>query len=313
MVKIRCHWDGDGITSALFTSYGVKDSEIEIGEYAKGFGCTEGLTKDDWMVDMKPQDKNWEGNCIDHHFPHPDDRKYKLIPDISSTLYENSPDIVPASLLAWREFKDKIPESEWWKLCIGLAGDGSLELTPPEVFDTCPSLMTSVKTSAYQSYGKWRISTYPVYMLLSSCINSVLRKGEYENAIYLMKYVKSPMELYTLPDIAIAKRDIKNDYKTAVTDASMYEFGNLVIILFESQYRMSGYVSSSLQDAFPGKTMMAINTKTGSISLRGKLAPYYKAKLSQLDYLHIDGHYEFMGGKLHKNPETFIQDVSRIL
>jgi len=310
---VRCHWDADGVTSALFTNYGVPDSEIEVGVYEKGFGCTEGLTKDDWMVDMRPQDKDWNGHCIDHHFPHPDDRKYELTPDISEELYTNAPDIIPASLLAWRKFKDKIPKDEWWKLCIGLGGDGSLELTPPEVFKECPSLLTPVKTSAYQTYGRWKISTYPVYMLLSSCINSLLRKGDYETAVYILKFVKSPMELYNLQDVEIAKRDVKNEYKTAVTDASMYEFGDLVVVLFESKYRMSGYVSSSLQDAFTGKTIMAINTKTGSISLRGKLSPYYKLKLSVLDYIHIDGHAEFMGGKLHENPDKFIRDVAELL
>ena len=312
MPVIRCHHDADGITSAYFTSLGVSDAEIEILD-GKEFGYTGELTKDDWMVDMRPSDPNWEGNVIDHHFPHPKDRRYKLIPDIGNELYHYASDIIPASYIAWETFKDKIPKSEWWKLAIGLGGDGALDLMPTEVFDECPMLMLPIKTSAYQSYGKWNINTYPLYSLLSSCINAFLRKGDSESAIYAMKFCQSPMELYNLPDVQIAKKEVANEYKTAVTDSEIYEFGNLIVVLFDSKYRMSGYVASSLMDSFRGKTLMAINNKTGSISLRGKMAPYYKDKLKVLDYVQVDGHNEFQGGKLHKNPSVFINDLSGIL
>lgn len=290
MVTIRAHHDADGITSALFTSYGVPESEIEIQPTGKDFGDTSGLTKDDWMVDMRPTNPEWAGTCIDHHFPHPKDRKYKLIPEIPDEYVHLARDIVPATYISWNEFKDKIPKSEWFKICIGLGGDGALEMVPKEVFDECPMLLHNVKTSAYQSYGKWNINTFPLYSLLSSCINAFLRKGDYETAIYVMKFCQSPMELYNLPDVQIAKKDVANDYKTCIVNSEMYEFGNLVVILFDSKYRMSGYVASSVMDSFRGKTIMAINNKTGSISLRGKLAPYYKYKLSELDYINLDGH-----------------------
>lgn len=309
---ILCHHDADGITSAYFASYGYPNHEIKVLDN-KEFGCTDGLTKDDVMVDMRPSNPNWEGTAYDHHFPHPENRKYKLTPNISNELYHYASDIIPASYITWETFKDKIPKSEWWKLAIGLGGDGALDLMPTEVFDECPMLMHSIKTSAYQSYGAWKINTYPLYSLLSSCINAFLRKGDSESAIYAMKFCQSPMELYNLPDVQIAKKDIQNEYKTAITDSEIYEFGNLIVVLFDSKYRMSGYISSSLMDAFKGKTMMAINNKTGSISLRGKMAPYYQEKLKPLDYVTIDGHREFMGGKLHKNPSVFINDLSGIL
>lgn len=314
MVKrIVTHWDADGITAGLFTSYGIPDSELQIAVYEKGFGCIDGLTEDDWMVDMKPQDINWPGHVLDHHFPYDKDHKHKLIPDISNELYHYASDIIPASYIAWETFKDKIPKNEWWKLAIGLGGDGALDLMPTEVFDECPMLFHSIKTSAFQSYGKWSINTYPLYTLLSSCVNAFLRKGEYDTAIYTMKFCQSPMELYNLPDVQIAKKDISNEYKVAVTDSEMYEFGNLVVILFDSRYRMSGYIASSIMEAFKGKTIMAINNKSGSISLRGKQAPYYKDKLRPLDYVTIDGHREYMGGKLHKNPSVFIEDLAKLL
>jgi intein/homing endonuclease len=659
--RIVTHWDADGITSGYFTSFAYPEHVLTIGDYAKGFGSTDGLTKDDVMCDMRPSDPNWNGVVYDHHFPHPENRKYKLIPDIDNKLYHYASDIIPASYITWETFKDKIPKSEWWKLCltpdskiytkdgvkdiedisegeeilnsngdvqivtetmkrpyhgdiieinpclypsikctpnhpiyvatlsnckfkssnrlckpncgmkkhgcatdpsftlqwknaedlndndflvipklkndiieyifnltkykkekygryahhteskwnlpdnvigdnlffellgwylaegsntngdirfslnineveeseriqfllkeifnieskikkdvigstrqvqcycrivgdlfdelvgngannkhistlyglrgdnfkvflqayidgdgcedndcwivsssseklirqlqllcnangiipfylkadskknrfsdkpsysltyykdkswfkyfeddnyiyvpqrtskevysgfvynietedhtycspfiihncIGLGGDGALDLMPTEVFDECPMLMQSIKTSAYQSYGAWKINTYPLYSLLSSCINAFLRKGDSESAIYSMKFCQSPMELYNLPDVQIAKKEVANEYKTAVTDCELYKFGNLVVVLFDSKFRMSGYIASSLMDSFRGKTLMAINNKTGSISLRGKMAPYFKDKLKPLDYVQVDGH-----------------------
>ena len=75
--KIRAHHDADGIISAYFLAYGIKDPKIELWDGK--FGDTTGLKKGDWMVDMRPL-QNMEGlNCIDHHLPHREDRKYELI------------------------------------------------------------------------------------------------------------------------------------------------------------------------------------------------------------------------------------------
>jgi len=301
-VRIVAHWDGDGLASGHFASFGVPDSELTIGVYEKGFGNTEGLSKNDWMVDMKPMDANWDGHCIDHHLPHPDKHKYELISGVE-----------PATLLTWQHFKEKIPKNEWWKIAIGCMGDGQPELIPTEVFRECPSLMQSIKTSAFQSYGKWKISTYPVYKLLSSPINAFLRKGEYESAINLIRYADTPMSLISSEDAQIAKSDIRNDYQMAVKDCEMIQFGNLAVVLFYSKYRMSGYIGSSLLSALDNKTVMAINKRNGSISLRGDLATYYRDMMKKLDYLEIDGHAAFMGGKLKKNYHTLISDLVEIL
>jgi len=302
MITVKSHWDPDGITSGYFTSFGVPDSEVKIGEYDKGFGYTGGLTNDDWMTDMKPADKEWAGNCIDHHLPHEEGHKYKLISDD-----------VPATLIAWREFKDKIPKSEWWKLAIGLMGDGQPELIPTEVFQLCPSLLKRIKTSGYQSYGKWNINMFPIYKLLSSGINAIMRKGDYEQAFNLVKYTLTPFELYNSDETRIAKMEIKNDFKMAVTECEIIDYNNLALVLFHSHYRMSGYVASALMDTLKGRTVMAINKRNGSISLRGDLAPYYKDTLSHLEYLELGGHTKFMGGKLTKGCDTLINDLNEIL
>lgn len=314
MAIVRCHYDADGVTSGYFTTFGVKDSVLEVLDYKKGFGYCDDLSKDDWIVDMKPQNKNFTGHCIDHHFPHPDDRKYELTPNLSSDAVHYSSDIIPASYIAWEKFKDVIPKSEWWKIVIGLVGDGSPELIPNEVFDMHPILLQKFKTSAFNSYGRWKISEYPLYILMSSCINAFLRKFDNESAIFLIKAAQSPLDIYLSEDVAIAKRDVKNEFATVVKDMDSISIGRLTVIGFDSRFRMSGYVSSSLSDAFSGQTVAAINKKTGSLSLRGDLAPYYKNIITKnLDYVTIDGHRKFMGGKVHNNYETFLEDLTRIL
>jgi len=301
-VKIRAHWDADGITAGYFTTFGVPDSELEIAIYEDGFGTTKNLTKNDYIVDMRPQDMEWDGICIDHHLPHPEERKY--------TLHGGE---VPATLLAFNMYKDKIPKSEWWKIAIGLMGDGQPELIPTEVFETCPYLLKYVKTSAYQSYGKWNFGKYPVYKLLSSYINAFLRKGEYESAIQLLKYSDHPRTIMTSTDALAAKSDVKNDFVSAIKDCEIIHYDNLAVVLFYSRYRMSGYVSSSLLSHLDNKTVMAINTRNGSLSLRGDLSYYYRDTLKSLDYLTIDGHPGFCGGKLTDKVRRLVSDLDEIL
>jgi len=298
-MKIIAHHDADGITSAHFAQFGVGEVEIIFPEK---FGDTKKFEKGDVMVDMRPDNPDVEGLVIDHHLPHPEKHKYKLI----SADY-------PASLIAWETYKKKIPKKEWWKVAIGVMGDGQPELIPTEVFKECPSLLKSVKTSVYQNYGKWNVSMFPIYKLLSSNINAFLRKGEYDSALNLIKYADSPHTIYASEDARIAKSDVKHDFQTAVKDSEIFDYGNLQVVVFYSKYRMSGYVGSSLMSAFNNKTIMAINKRNGSLSLRGDLATYYRDTLKDLTYLDIDGHAAFMGGKLTKNYNKLISDLDEIL
>jgi hypothetical protein len=300
MGTIFGHHDADGITSSYFTSFAYPDYEIKLTEE---FGDTKGWVKDDVMCDMRPNDPNIEGLVIDHHLPHSKKRNYELISDTEDT---------PATLLAWREYKDKIPKSEWWKIVIGLAGDGKATLIPTEIFDLCPTLLRRVKTSVYERYGL-KVNQYPLYGLLSSYINAFLRKGEYESAINLLKYADSPLTIYTSDDARIAKQDTSNDYKLAIKDAEIIDYGIMQLIIYYSKYRMSGYIASAMQSPLDNKTIMAINERNGSLSLRGDLTEYIKDKLASLKYIEIDGHSGFMGGKLKKNHTKLIADLEKLL
>jgi len=300
MVTIRCHHDADGITTGYFTAYGVPGAKLEIWDGK--FGDTTGLKEGDYMVDMRPI-QNMKGlNVIDHHGPHREDRKYNLIIDE-----------VPASLIAWREFKDDIPKAEWWKLAIGLMGDGQPELIPTEVFDSCPQLLTKIKTSSYSSYGKWKIGYYPVYKLLSSYVNSFLRIGKHDDAINLISYSQSPINILHSSKAIVAKIEVKKDFENIVKTCDSYQFENLAVFIFNSDFRMTGYVASALQDSVEGKPIIAINRKDGSGSLRGDLAYYWRDKLKHLEYITVDGHPGFCGLTCTANPDTFIEDLIKLL
>ena len=293
---IRCHHDADGITTAYFTKFHVKNGTIEI--WNGNFGEVRGLKAGDWLVDMRPT-ADLEGlTVIDHHPPHPLTHKY--------TLHFKS---YPASLIAWEMFKEEIPKKEWWKLAIGLVGDAAPELIPYEVFESKPELLVNIKTSAHQSYGKWKVNYYPVYKLLSSGINALLRLGDFDRALRIIKTVDSPFQLLQNKEIKLAKARVSAEFERIMREQNCYEFDNLIVCLFRSDIRMSGYISSSM---LSGDTpaIMSINLNTNRGSLRGELASYWKAKLSNLNYLTIDGHSSAMGVSLHDSPMKLIEDIT---
>jgi len=300
MVTIRCHHDADGITSGYFLSFTIPNSKIEI--WNGKFGDTTGLKRDDWMVDMRPIQNMKDLNVIDHHLPHREDREYKLISDIH-----------PASFITWNLYKEEIPKQEWWKLAIGLVGDGQPELIPTEVYDSCPQLLTDFKTSVYQSYGKWNIGYYPSYKLLSSYINALLRTKRFEDALNLVAYSQNPKDILNSTKARGAKADVKKNLEDILKTCNSYDFQDLAIFIFESEYRMSGYLASTLQSSLSGKTIMAINRLDGSGSLRGDLAHYWRDKLKHLEYLQIDGHPGFCGLNISCNPDTLVEDIIRML
>ena len=305
---IIAHHDADGITTAYFTSfkypYRIEFCDTE-------FGDTTGLKKGDWMVDMRPREDNIEGlNVLDHHGPYPLAHKYNLIYDT-----------VPASLIAWREFKEDIPKSEWWKIAIGLYGDGAPELIPYEVYKSCPQLI--IKYESYMSNKKnYSTGNYPTYfsypyLHLSSAINSFLRISNYDGALKCITESKQPFDIINSPEVASAKKIVNDEYLKILNNHKAYTFsdGRLGLITFNSNYRMSGYIASSLASSLDVNTLIAVNKKDGRGSLRGDLALYWKGKLEEsgeFNYIEIDGHPGFMGFKCKKNVEVFIEDLSKI-
>jgi len=301
MPILRSHHDSDGITAGYFLSLTIPNSTIQVWDGQ--FGDTTGLKEGDYMVDMRPL-QDLEGlSVIDHHPPYPANHKYKLITGME-----------PASYLTWKHCKDVIPKDQWWKLAIGVLGDGQPELIPYEVFEQCPQLLMKVKTSSYMNkYNyKWETSYYPIYKLLSSRINALLRIKAYEPAVNLMKKSVTPMEILMNKEAKVAKAKVKAEYERIMVNCESYNFEDLIVYLFESDYRMAGYISQTQSDN-AGKTVLAINKKDGNGSLRGDLAEYWKHFFKGFDYFTVDGHPGFMGAHLSERPEIFIQDLSKKL
>jgi len=298
MPIIRCHHDSDGVASAFFASFGYPNHEIEIWDGI--FGDTTGLTSGDIMVDMRPK-QNLEGLIVyDHHGPYPEDRKYKL-----TTAHE------PASWICFNEFKDKVPKDEWWKMAVGVMGDGQPELIPYEVYKECPELFMQIKTSSYQNYGKWKTSYFPLYKLLSSKINALLRLRRYDEALKTFSEVKRPLDLYMDKECNKAQAKVKSEFSLIMSSHEGYNFDKLKVCVFDSDVRMTGYVATVVGSE--GDTVLAINRTDGSASLRGDLALYWKEKLNHLSYLNIDGHPGFMGANIIVNPSILIRDLQDLL
>ncbi|MBE3093918.1 MAG: hypothetical protein IMZ52_02725, partial [Actinobacteria bacterium] len=183
---LRGHFDADGITSIFLTSYHVENPKLEV--WSGEFGDTTGLKTGDWMCDMHPIEGQEvpEGlNILDHHAieTYPIKRKYNLFSDT-----------VPASLIAWRLFHEDIPKSQWWKVAVGVMGDGQPELIPYEIFQACPQLLNRIKTSAFwnDKTFEYTLNHWIAYKLVSSPINALLRVKAYDKAIKLISEAETP-------------------------------------------------------------------------------------------------------------------------
>jgi len=299
MITIRAHHDMDGLCSGYFLSLVIPNSTVQIWDGQ--FGDTTGLKPGDYMVDMRPK-QDMEGLTVyDHHGPYPDEHKYTLI-------YSEE----PACWIVWNKHKDEIPRDKWWLLAAGVIGDGQPELIPYEVFKECPKLLTKVKTSAYKDKytGKWKQNYFLLYKLLSSGINSLLRIHNLDAALELVKNAKSPEDIITNKLVKQAKAKVRAEYDAIMSSCQIYNFDNLLLYIYESNYRMAGYIAT-VQNQEESTTVLAINKTDGSGSLRGDLALYWREVLKDLGYLEIDGHPGFMGARLTDTPSVLVDALSK--
>jgi hypothetical protein len=111
---------------------------------------------------------------------------------------------------------------------------------------------------------------------------------------------------------------VNDEFNRIVTNHRLYTFADnkLGVIIFNSGYKMSGYVASALASSAGVNTLIAVNEKDGRGSLRGDLALYWQGKFSEsdkFDYIEAQGHPGFMGFKCKKNIGVFIEDLNEIL
>lgn len=296
MVKIISHRDADGITSAVFASLGLNTNEVV---FPKEFGDTTFMSKDDWMLDMKPKE-NKEGNVIDHHLDHPIDRKYNLV-------YGN----LPASYLTYSFFKSKIDPKEEWKLVIGMVGDGYASAIPSEIFFKFPGLLKKAQTSIRQTYGEYKINFIHQYKLLSSPVNALCRVEKEKDAFKLVLNAKTPEEILSDEEAKNAKNIINIEVQNALNNSVGYKYRDLHVVIFNSDFSIGSQIAQKLSND-TDDVILAINKYNGELSMRGDLAMFFKDIISKnLEYVEMGGHPGYIGGKI-KNIDKLISDLDEL-
>lgn len=283
-LTVAFHHDADGVASLVLAKYVLDIDEVYAPDI---FGD---YKEEDLALDLgKPINNGFKGVIIDHHV-HDANPPYKLI-------WDN----VPTGLIIYNLWRDKIPKKDTWKTLVSIVGDGQPQLIPHEVIDEHPYLLDKVG-SMYKSYGKLKLYTYPLYVMLSSPINSMCRCGNVLQAYRLLLRARYPEDLLKNE---IAKNDTNIVRKEE--DRIFQEYNKIdtirdccVFYRFRSKLRMCGRVASKLASAEPNKTIIALNEEKGSMSIRGHLASYIGDNLNKLGFT-IGGHQGFMGGRLQDN------------
>lgn len=292
-MKIYTHHDPDGLISAYLFAI-ANNLTIDDIVVTDEFGETKNWQDGYIMTDMRPDNPEIKGTVYDHHPNHPEKRNYKLI-------WED----VPASLIVFKQFEPSFEKKDRWKVIIGLGGDASLELTPPYLFTEYPQLLQYTKTWSGINYGKIKMSFAPNYLMLSSAINSFCRVKKYKEALKLIEQAETPRDILEDSQVIKYKSMVDDEYKKIISNMKVYSRlnGNVILAIFSSDFRMSGYIAAKL-NADSMSTVIAINEKSGSVSVRGVLAEYIKYILEPYkDIIEIDGHKLAMGGKC-KNVEA---------
>jgi len=300
-INVASHHDADGVYSAVLLS-----KVIDIGNisFPDKFGD---YSESQIALDLgSPLDKDWDGIIIDHHPHDQTDMKYTLIWDI-----------YPTGLIVYELFKKYIPTEYSWLTVGSLVGDGQPSVTPAEIWNDHPTLL-EMRGSIYESYGKLNMYEYPLYTLLSSPINATCRVGNPYTAYKILKTCKTPDDVISHPTFKEDQEILNQEYDRIIGEfgrdkkarRNTIEISQFLIIPFESQFKIASRIASSLQPNVK-KTVIAINYKTGEISVRGDLAYLLLDKMIPLGW-NLGGHAGYVGGDLsNKTVNDFLLDLRK--
>ena len=294
-IVVASHGDADGVSSAVLFSYAFVVKDVVFPDM---FGDVDDSI--DVVLDMRPRDPSYSNIVIDHHPEHPENRNYHLI-------WEN----VPTSLIVWKLVKDKISKNQWWKVVVGLCGDGAPELIPTEVWDTCPELFHEIVTQKSGRYGNF-ISRRPVWEMLSAPINFACRLKQVgpSFAYKLLRVAKSPMDIVYEDAFAVARETIMQEVNTIVSNLQVLDTGKILYGEIRSENKVEGLVAMKFTK--PGRAVMIVNKETGNIALRGTLAMWAKEKLNARGW-NFGGHPGWIGGNLeNKSTRQLLNDILEI-
>jgi len=149
--------------------------------------------------------------------------------------------------------------------------------------------------------------------MLSSPVNSFLRIKQGQKALELLQQAQQPMDIITDEKAKSAKEEVKKEHNSILKSCESVDFKDLAVVIFNSNYRMSGYMATTIQEMVGDKTVIAINKKDGHGSMRGELALYWEGRLKHLDYVKMGGHPGFYGFQISKPADVFIEDLTELL
>lgn len=303
---IAIHGDADGISSGVLLSFIKEPGEVQI---PTPFGNAPNA---DIMADMVPVE-GFDKLCFDHHPNHPDDLKsveYKdkavevtTTPALPYTLVWGN---MPASLIIYNIFKDKIPQEEWWKVAIGCVGDGSESMIPLEVWDKCQELLEQEVAVGFPytkggdggGGGSMYAFLNPIWFRLSSSINMACRVGKGLTGYRIAKHAENPMDIIGDPSLGECRKKVNSEIARVMKEHRPIDIkGKVEFWSFTSDVNLPSLLATRLY----GKTRIttiAINQTTGKFSIRGVLSNYLTKKLAPYKIAIMGGHAGFVGANL---------------
>jgi hypothetical protein len=296
MTNVFLHSDADGITAGYLYIISNLDADVRKINYPEIFGDATDFIDGDIMCDMRPNCSDIKGTVYDHHPDHAEDRAYQLFWDDK-----------PSSIIVYDQFKDKLNDNNKWKVAIGAVGDAEPEKIPVEIWEEYPELL-DMRSFVNERYGKVTVSDYPVYMLLSSPINSYCRIGEQEKAMQLLFMAKSPLDILYNRGAIKAKETINKEVSLIMDKAMIINYSHVIFMSYRSKYRIGGILGGKLQST--RKTTVVLNEHNKSGSMRGVLTNLILKKFKNAG-IECGGH-DVAAGFLFKD-EYMINKIQNIL
>lgn len=279
---IASHGDADGVSSAYMAALWTRSMKMKPEvHFPRAFSETKTISgkEADLVLDKVP-DSSYIGCVIDHHPDHKPTSNY--------SLWKGS---VPTSLMTLELFKDKIPESLWWKAVPGIVGDGQAEKVPVYIWEKFPELLESVVTVRKYS-GKTNVYKNPVWFLLSSPINSACRVGKRNLAFTRLAAARIPTDIVFDKELQSCKSMYNKEVDRVRIEHRAMDLGPLEIWVVDSNYSVNGTLAWELNNN-SRKTALVMNTNTRHGSIRGVMVDYLKTHMPKK--WGIGGHSGFAG------------------
>lgn len=292
---VSAHGDPDGITSAVLYAKAFPNVEVYIQQE---FGMFQKDTQ--VILDMVPKEP-FTGLVIDHHPLHPENPPYKLV-------FGHE----PASLLTYKFVKanSNLPESEIWKVVVGLVGDGAPELTPVEVWKKYPVLLERV-CSLYPKGIEVNVYDNPCWLLLSSGLNALCKAGKAQQAYEVLYNAKHPLELVSNVLLKEAKEEHRKEVDSWLKDGIYTAIGEVMVGIVDSELSVEKDVAIKLAEQ-SHRTAIVVNLRSRNVAIRGVLGEYIQELFSDKQIIDMGGHPAFKGGKLVGDLEEVYRRVRTI-